>query len=180
MSWWENTAFKKFKLNALATGDLGYYLGDENGIPTHNFKIFKELYNVFQARDIQGSSACVWKLSRGRSPENLGLLSSVESKYKTKKEFKKMAPKPKGVAKSFLIQTNEDFQNLPIAPPDYIRYGSTDMALSVWRSYPEYWRDAGAWGIKFYFQDGKFYAEDGTELIEITREQWAESNRGYI
>jgi len=86
--------------------------------------------------------------------------------------------------------------------PDFVRYesGSTvlrksdidtnwDNPLPPGTAY--YWKDAGAWGVRVKVTDGKLVVceEDldnhlahmnGEVLIEATRKEWQEDNRGYI
>jgi len=71
-------------------------------------------------------------------------------------------------------------------PPKYARIGITEMRLKL-RS-KIYYRDAGHWNIGYEEVDGKFVAKShnlnpklkGLPIIEITKEEWKEGNKGYL
>jgi hypothetical protein len=51
----------------------------------------------------------------------------------------------------------------------------------------EYYRDAGAWGVRFKVSDNKIHINapehknlNGLELIECTEEEWKKCNEGYV
>ena len=70
--------------------------------------------------------------------------------------------------------------------PMYARVGGTEMR---WRG-KEYYRDAGCWGVEYKVKDGQLVVDEPYEgpthnfneqkIIEITYEEWKESNKGYI
>lgn len=52
-----------------------------------------------------------------------------------------------------------------------------------------YWRDGGGWGIRYKIKDGKLLTSsygmgmpwlNNLPIIEVTKSEWAEDNKGYI
>lgn len=69
--------------------------------------------------------------------------------------------------------------------PQYVTLGEggTEMRLKD----GGYWRDAGQWGVGYKWVDGKLFSVfsqgdslDNQPLIEITKQQWREGNKGYV
>lgn len=64
----------------------------------------------------------------------------------------------------------------------YVALGSSALRLAD----DEYYRDAGAWSVKYIERDGKLLSVSdkpwlhNIELIPITEKEWRLSNRGYV
>lgn len=68
--------------------------------------------------------------------------------------------------------------------PKYVKLGHSALRLKV-RS-KVYYRDAGIWEVEYEIKDGKLLSVsgmdhlNGVELVEITREEYAKDNYGYL
>jgi hypothetical protein len=71
--------------------------------------------------------------------------------------------------------------------PKYVKLGNTAMRLieATEHTPAHYYRDGGAWSADIKIVDGKLISDHyyehlrGIEFIPITKEEWAEDNRGY-
>lgn len=73
-------------------------------------------------------------------------------------------------------------------PPQFVKLNNSGLRLL--KNGKEYYRDGGAWSIGFRYIEGKWVSWKTSgigikhlhkvELIEITEEEWRESNKGYI
>jgi hypothetical protein len=72
--------------------------------------------------------------------------------------------------------------------PLYVSLGGKGgTAMRYDKASDDYYRDAGIWSVDYKYMDGKLVADcehmewiDEKELVEITYEEWKQSNHGYV
>jgi hypothetical protein len=72
--------------------------------------------------------------------------------------------------------------------PLYVSLGGKGgTAMRYDKASDDYYRDAGIWSVDYKYMDGKLVADcehmewiDEKELVEITYEEWKQSNNGYV
>ena len=89
------------------------------------------------------------------------------------------------------IEEIPDFRRLDVPRPKYVKIvaptGPHCAMAREGEGKTAYWRDAGCWGCETKIIDGKLLIDapgmdwlDNKPLIEVTNEEWAKDNEGYL